>query len=139
MLGYVGLLSFGHALYFGSGAYTMALLLIHFKVNIFVGILAGMGIGAIFALMVGLLSIRQYGVYVGIPKAKKTGVHSGFFRIPPISIGMDNPRIDPFLPFCEKSNSLLPTGLTSIISPAPRNVKALSRDKRRSIGGQKKD
>jgi len=63
MLGYVGLLSFGHALYFGSGAYTMALLLIHFKVNIFVGILAGMGIGAIFALMVGLLSIRQYGVY----------------------------------------------------------------------------
>jgi len=83
--------------------------------------------------------IRQYGVYVGIPKAKKTGVHSGFFRISPISIGMDNPRIDPFLPFCEKSNSLLPTGLTSIISPAPRNVKALSRDKRRSIGGQKKD
>lgn len=63
MLGYVGLLSFGHALYFGSGAYTMALLLIHFKVNILVGILAGMGIAAIFALVVGFLSIRQYGVY----------------------------------------------------------------------------
>jgi len=63
MLGFVGLLSFGHALYFGSGAYTMALLLIHSKVNIFVGIFAGMGIAAIFALVVGFLSIRQYGVY----------------------------------------------------------------------------
>lgn len=63
MLGFVGLLSFGHALYFGSGAYTMALLLIHGQVNIFVGIFAGMGIAAMFALAVGFLSIRQYGVY----------------------------------------------------------------------------
>ena len=63
MLGYVGLLSFGHALYFGSGAYTMALLLIHLKVNIFVGLFAGMLIAGIFALCVGFLSIRQYGVY----------------------------------------------------------------------------
>ncbi len=63
MLGYVGLLSFGHALYFGAGAYTMALLLKHLQINIFLGILAGMGIAGIFALIVGFLSIRQYGVY----------------------------------------------------------------------------
>lgn len=63
MLGNVGLLSFGHALYFGSGAYTMALLLIHLKVNMFLGILAGMGVAGVFASVVGFLSIRQYGVY----------------------------------------------------------------------------
>ena len=63
LLGYVGLLSFGHALYFGSGAYGMALLLIHFNVNIFVGILVGMVVGAFFALCVGLVSIKKHGVY----------------------------------------------------------------------------
>jgi branched-chain amino acid transport system permease protein len=63
MLGNVGLLSFGHALYFGSGAYTMALLLIHCKANMFLGILAGMGMAGVFAFAVGFLSIRQYGVY----------------------------------------------------------------------------
>jgi len=63
MLGYTGLLSFGHAALFGSGAYTMGILLVRFKVNIFLGMLAGAGMAAAIALIIGWISIRSHGIY----------------------------------------------------------------------------
>jgi branched-chain amino acid transport system permease protein len=63
MLGYAGLLSFCHAALFAIGAYTMGILLIHFKVNIFLGMLAGSMLAAVIALIIGWVSIRRYGIY----------------------------------------------------------------------------
>jgi branched-chain amino acid transport system permease protein len=63
MLGYAGLLSFGHAALFAIGAYTMGILLVHFKVNIFLGIAAGATLTAFIAFIIGWVSIRRHGIY----------------------------------------------------------------------------
>jgi branched-chain amino acid transport system permease protein len=63
LLGYTGLLSFGHALYFGFGGYTLTLLLIHLKIPVLLGLLAGMAVGGATALIVGLVGIHRIGVY----------------------------------------------------------------------------
>ncbi|MEW6532025.1 MAG: branched-chain amino acid ABC transporter permease [Thermodesulfobacteriota bacterium] len=63
MLGYTGILSFGQAAYFGLAGYTMGLVCIHFKVPIFVGMLAGVVLGVLAAVVIGLLIIRKTGIY----------------------------------------------------------------------------
>ena len=63
LLGYTGLLSFGHALYFGFGGYTLTLLLIHLKIPLLLGLLAAMAVGGATALIVGLVGIHRIGVY----------------------------------------------------------------------------
>jgi ABC-type branched-subunit amino acid transport system permease subunit len=40
-LGYAGMLSFGHAAFFGMGAYTTGLLILHHNANILLAIFAG--------------------------------------------------------------------------------------------------
>src|SRR5690242_21539516 len=51
--GYSGLISFGHAAFFGLGAYTVTLLLVHWGVTPWVGIPAAMLVGAVAALIIG--------------------------------------------------------------------------------------
>ena len=63
LLGYTGLLSFGHALYFGFGGYTLTLLLMHLRIPLLPGMLAAMAVGGVTALIVGLVAIRRIGVY----------------------------------------------------------------------------
>lgn len=64
LFGYSGLLSFGHALFLGTGAYAAALIVIHFDgppaAAIFLAVLVLEG-G--IALVMGLLSLRLSGVY----------------------------------------------------------------------------
>lgn len=63
LLGYTGLLSFGQAAFFGSGAYLTGLFLIHLGWHpALILILSGV-IGAIFAAVIGFLSIQQVGIY----------------------------------------------------------------------------
>jgi len=66
MFGYAGLFSFGHAALFAIGAYTMGILILHFHVNIFLGILAGSAMSALAAMIVGWISIRRHGVYFAL-------------------------------------------------------------------------
>jgi branched-chain amino acid transport system permease protein len=63
LLGYTGLLSFGHALYFGLGAYTTALTLIHGHVSLLVGLACGMLAGALAALLFGWFCLWRRGLY----------------------------------------------------------------------------
>src|SRR5512143_3762641 len=58
LFGYTGLLSFGHAAYFGLGAYGAGLSLVHLSVPTLLAILIGIMISGLFALGVGYLSIR---------------------------------------------------------------------------------
>ena len=62
-LGYAGMLSFGHAAFFGVGAYTTALLILHLKANVFLAIGAGMLLSLIISYPIGFLAIRRRGIY----------------------------------------------------------------------------
>jgi branched-chain amino acid transport system permease protein len=63
IMGYTGMVSFGHAAYFGLGAYTSALLLLNFAVPVPVALLAGALLAGAVALPVGYLSTRATGIY----------------------------------------------------------------------------
>jgi branched-chain amino acid transport system permease protein len=63
IMGYTGLLSFGHAAYFGLGAYASALVLLEFGQPVPVALVAGMLLAGAVALPVGWLSTRSTGIY----------------------------------------------------------------------------
>jgi branched-chain amino acid transport system permease protein len=63
IMGYAGMVSFGHAAYFGLGAYASALLLLNFAVPVPVALLAGALLAGAVALPVGYLSTRATGIY----------------------------------------------------------------------------
>lgn len=59
--GYAGQFSFGHAAFFGIGAFTSTILQIHFGVNPWIGMFLGGIVGFLLGLFVGSLSFR-YGL-----------------------------------------------------------------------------
>ena len=63
MIGYVGLLSFGHAAFFGMGAYVAAWTMKFWHVDAVVAILLGGATGAVLGLFLGYLAIRRSGIY----------------------------------------------------------------------------
>jgi branched-chain amino acid transport system permease protein len=63
ILGYTGMVSFGHAAYFGLGAYGSALVLIHFEQPIPVALAAGALLAGVVAAPVGWFSTRATGIY----------------------------------------------------------------------------
>ena len=63
LLGYTGLLSFGHAAFFGASAYATGWLVRSGGFSPELGILAGTLFGAALGLGVGLIAIRRQGIY----------------------------------------------------------------------------
>lgn len=63
LLGYTGILSFGHAAFFGLAGYAMGLILIHLKIPILLGMLFGIVLSTVTAILIGLLIIRKTGIY----------------------------------------------------------------------------
>jgi branched-chain amino acid transport system permease protein len=63
LLGFTGLLSFGHGALFGAGAYTTGLVLIHLGWHPLIALVCACAMGAVVALVIGLLSIRKVGIY----------------------------------------------------------------------------
>jgi branched-chain amino acid transport system permease protein len=63
MIGYVGLLSFGHAAFYGMGAYICAWTLKHWGIDAIVAIALGGATGAVLGLCLGYLAIRRSGIY----------------------------------------------------------------------------
>ena len=63
LLGYTGLLSFGHAAYLGAAAYVTGWLVRSAGWSPELGLLAGMATGAGLGLAVGLIGIRRQGIY----------------------------------------------------------------------------
>lgn len=61
MGGYAGQFSFGHAAYFGIGAYTSTVLLINYELSPWIGMLVGALLAGIFGLLTGTLTFR-YGL-----------------------------------------------------------------------------
>lgn len=63
LVGFAGLLSFGHAMFFGSAGYIAGYVLKTWTGDGLLGILAGVGISALLGLVTGVLAIRRQGVY----------------------------------------------------------------------------
>lgn len=63
VLGYAGMLSFGHAAFFGLGAYSTGIILIRVYPSVLFGLLVGVIISSLGAFLVGFLSIRRRGIY----------------------------------------------------------------------------
>jgi branched-chain amino acid transport system permease protein len=63
LIGYVGLLSFGHALYFGWASYVAAYVAKSWGFTPELAIIAGTLVGAVLGLFAGALAIRRQGIY----------------------------------------------------------------------------
>ncbi len=63
MIGYVGLLSFGHAAFFGMGSYVAAWTMKNWHLDASIAILLGGATGAAFGVALGYLAIRRSGIY----------------------------------------------------------------------------
>ena len=63
LLGYVGLLSFGHAAFFGSAGYVTAHMVKALDFSPLLGILIGVAVSALLGLVIGWLAIRRSGIY----------------------------------------------------------------------------
>ena len=63
LLGFTGLLSFGHAAFWGSSAYATGLVAIHAGVPFPVAVLAGAAVAMLLAVPIGWLSVRRTGIY----------------------------------------------------------------------------
>ncbi|MEW5908524.1 MAG: branched-chain amino acid ABC transporter permease [Thermodesulfobacteriota bacterium] len=67
LLGYTGILSFGHVMFFGIGAYSVAMLIGKYGsptyVNLVIGFMIAMGMTSAIALLVSFLSLRVRAIF----------------------------------------------------------------------------
>jgi branched-chain amino acid transport system permease protein len=96
LVGYVGLLAFGHAMFFGGSAYITGYLLRDVGVTPELSILAGVAVSAVLGFVMGALSIGRQGIYFAMitlalaqmfyffcVQAPFTGGENGITAIPP--------------------------------------------------------
>jgi branched-chain amino acid transport system permease protein len=83
LMGFTGLLSFGHAAYFGAAAYGTGWLVRSAGFSPELGVLAGMVIAAALGLVVGMIAIRRQGIYFAmVTMAMAQMVYFVFLQVP---------------------------------------------------------
>jgi branched-chain amino acid transport system permease protein len=83
LVGYTGLLSFGHAAFFGTAGYVTGHALGAMGLPTELGILLGVGAAALVGLVMGLLAIRRQGIYFSmITLALAQMVYFAMLRMP---------------------------------------------------------
>jgi len=95
LIGYAGLLSFGHAMFFGFAAYITGYSVKELGFPTELGILAGTGVAALLGLVAAFIAIRRQGIYFAMVtlalaqmvfffclQAKFTGGEDGIQSIP---------------------------------------------------------
>jgi branched-chain amino acid transport system permease protein len=109
LLGYTGLISLGHAAFFGLGAYACALVTKEVYASVMLGLAASAGVSAVAAAFIGALCIRLSGFYfamitLGFAQAlftvayywrSVTGGDDGMIGIPRPSIGVPGVALYP--------------------------------------------
>jgi len=110
LLGYTGVLSFGHAAFWGSSSYVTGLIAIHWGVPFPLAILGGMLFAMVIAVPIGYLSVRRTGIYfamvtlafaqmvyfVANQLSALTGGENGLQAIPKSFFGIESVETDPF-------------------------------------------
>ena len=90
VFGTAGLMSFGHALFFGAGAYTLGILTKDFGAPIWVGILAAALVGIALSALVGSLSLHLTWLYFALLTfAFAQIIYTIVFKARPITGGDD--------------------------------------------------
>jgi branched-chain amino acid transport system permease protein len=87
LLGYTGLLSFGHAAFFGGAAYVTAWLLQSRHLTPELALLGGMAAAAVAGIVVGLIAIRRQGIYFAMVTLALAYMLSFFFLEAPFTGG----------------------------------------------------
>jgi branched-chain amino acid transport system permease protein len=64
--GYSGMISFGHAVFFGLGGYTMTIVFVKFGVTPWLGIPLGVVVGVLAGIIIGLPTFRLRGHYFAL-------------------------------------------------------------------------
>ncbi|UHL63975.1 branched-chain amino acid ABC transporter ATP-binding protein/permease [Paralcaligenes sp. KSB-10] len=64
--GYSGLVSFGHASFFGLGAFAVTLLFVHMGITPWLGLIGAGAIGALAGLLIGIPTFRLRGLYFAL-------------------------------------------------------------------------
>ena len=101
LMGYAGQISLGHAAFYGIGAYTTAILTVHYNISPWLALPAAIFIAMAVAYIVGVPTLKLSGYYLGMGTlgfgmivhilfrewSSVTGGASGFIGIPPIELG----------------------------------------------------
>jgi branched-chain amino acid transport system permease protein len=66
LAGYTGQVNFGHALFFGAGAYTSALMSLKLGLTPWASVFAGAAVATLFGFLVGYLCLRLRGSYLSL-------------------------------------------------------------------------
>src|SRR5918993_3162878 len=66
LAGYTGQVNFGHALFFGAGAYTSGLMSLKLGLSPWLTVLAGAAVAMLFGFLVGYLCLRLRGSYLSL-------------------------------------------------------------------------
>lgn len=110
LLGYTGLLSFGHAAFWGGSAYMTGVIAVHVGVPFPLAILGGAVFAMLLALPIGYLSVRRSGIYfamvtlafaqmvyfVAYQWQDVTGGENGLQAVPKSFFGVDLVETDSF-------------------------------------------
>ncbi len=101
LLGYTGILSFGHAAYFGVGCYACGMAIRYLGFSVWAALFVSLVSGALLAMIIGALAIKKRGVYFAMismavaqmfyflalsPLKKWTGGEDGLKYIPKLTL-----------------------------------------------------
>jgi len=101
LLGHTGILSFGHAAYFGVGCYSCGMAIRYFGASVWTALLVSSAMGVLLASIIGALAIKKRGVYFAMismavaqmfyflalsPLKKWTGGEDGLKFIPKLKL-----------------------------------------------------
>lgn len=102
--GFGGQFSFGHALFFGTGAYVQVMAQVHLGCNPWIALLLAIGMSAVVGLVVGALSFR-YGLK-GSYFALVTLAFAEVFRIVALSVAFTGAGVGLMLPLQESFSNM---------------------------------
>lgn len=101
LMGYAGQISLGHAAFFGLGAYTTAILTVHYGWSPWLSLPVALSLTALVSFLVALPMLKLHGFYLGMGTlgfgmigfilfrewSRMTGGDSGLVGIPGLSVG----------------------------------------------------
>ncbi len=89
LLGFAGLLSFGHAVFLGTGAYVTGYMMLNFNLTPELGILAGVVASAVIGYVYGKLAVRREGIYFAMVTLALAQLAFFFYLQAPFTGGED--------------------------------------------------
>ena len=110
LIGFAGLVSFGHAAFFGGGAYACGYVLTKLGLPMELGLIVGTLSGAVLGFVVGLLAIRRQGVYFSMITLALAQMLYFFYLQAPFTGGEDGLQAIPrgkLLGLADLSNDIL--------------------------------